>query len=116
LEAGLGFFVDLNKPEFVGHEALRQQKKAANYDRLVAILMNDKGPPPRSHYPVLSDNRKVSELTSGGIAPSLDGAGVALAYLPHPISKPGTPVQIEIRGKSHPAEVVKKPFHKKRAA
>jgi aminomethyltransferase len=116
LEAGLGIFVDLGKAEFVGHEALRAQKLAEDYDRLSAILMKQKGPPPRAHYAVLSEGGKVSELTSGGIAPSMGGAGIALAYLPRRIARPGTSVEIDIRGKAHAAEVVKKPFHKKRAA
>ena len=40
-------------------------------------------------------------------------SGIGMAYLPSEFSKPGTPLQIEVRGRLFPAEVVKKPFYKK---
>ena len=52
LQAGLGFFVDLNKGAFIGREVLAAEKAAGEYDRLVAIRMEAKGPPLRPHYAV----------------------------------------------------------------
>lgn len=113
LEAGLGFFVALEKGEFVGGEVLRQQKEKGPKRRLMAIKMDGPGAPPRPGYPVM--DRKgypIGVLTSGGMSPSL-GEGIGMAYLPVEEVKINTPVGIEVRGKILPAKVVKKPFYRK---
>ncbi len=114
LEAGLGFFVDLGKvPAFIGQAALQQQKADGVRERLTAFRMTEKSPPPRSHYVVAKDGQPVGETTSGGLAPSLDGVGIGLAYLPAALAKPGETVQIDIRGRRFGAVVEKKPFYKR---
>lgn len=111
LQAGLGFFVALDKEAFVGQDALLKEKANGLARKLVAFRMVGTAPPPRPHYPVLdSAGEALGEITSGTLSPSL-GYGIGLAYLPISHSKVGTPIQIEIRGKGYPAEVVKKPFY-----
>ena len=79
--------------------------------------MTEKSPPPRSHYLVFNqDGQPDGETTSGGLAPSLDGAGIGLAYLPPAVARPGEPVQIDIRGRRFGAVVEKKPFYKRAPA
>ena len=112
LQAGLGFFVQLDKGDFVGRDALVQQKAAGLPDKLTAFRMVGAAPPPRPHYPVVINNETVSEVCSGTQSPSL-GYGIGMAYLPVESSKPGTAIEIEIRGRRFPAEVVKKPFYHK---
>jgi aminomethyltransferase len=112
LEAGLGFFVDLAKEDFVGRELLLSQKNEGVAFRLTGFRMTCQSPPPRAHYPVLSEGKSVAEACSGGLSPSL-GRGIGMAYLPVALSKPGNALEIEIRGKRYPAETVKKPFHRK---
>ena len=113
IEAGLGFFCDLTKPEFIGRETLARQKAEGTAVKLTAIRYLEKGAPPRAHYPVVSaDGTVLGELASGVLSPSLM-SGIGMAYLPSEFSKPGTPLQIEVRGRLFPAEVVKKPFYKK---
>lgn len=114
LEAGLGFFVALDKGDFIGRDALLAQKAAGTHDRLCAIKQTEKGPPLRGHYAVHAGGQQIGELCSGGISPSL-GTGIGMAYLPAAFAKPGTEIQIDIRGKLFPAQVVKKPFYKKQA-
>ncbi len=112
LEAGLGYFVDLEKGDFIGRETLVRQKSEGPPSRLVALRYLEKGAPPRAHYPVLTeDGAPLGELTSGVLSPSL-GTGIAMAYLPAAAAKPGTRVLIDVRGRFFPAEVVKKPFYK----
>jgi aminomethyltransferase len=111
LEAGLGMFVALDKPGFIGREALLAQKSAGLPARLAAIRMTDKSPPPRAHYPVLVDGSVVGETTSGALSPS-SGDGIAMAYLPPRLATPGQLVQIDIRGRLFAAVVEKKPFHR----
>jgi aminomethyltransferase len=109
LEAGLSIFVDLNKPEFVGREALLAQKAAGIPSRLAPIRMIEKGPPPRAHYPVLAEGQQVAELCSGTLSPSL-GVGIGMAYLPAHLARIGQELEIEIRGRRFKAAVERKPF------
>ncbi len=113
IEAGLGFFCDLDKGEFIGRETLARQKADGPSVKLTAIQYTGKGAPPRAHYPVLSeDGKTIGELASGVLSPSLM-TGIAMAYLPAGYSKPGTTLQIDVRGRPFPAKVVKKPFYKR---
>ncbi|MEZ6132552.1 MAG: glycine cleavage system aminomethyltransferase GcvT [Planctomycetaceae bacterium] len=109
LEAGLGFAVDLTKADFVGKSVLAQQKSAGLARKLVAIRQLDRSPPPRPGYAVFHGEEQVGTLTSGGVSPSL-GCGISLAYIEQPHFTIGTALDVEIRGKRFPAEVVKKPF------
>ena len=112
LEAGLGFFVALEKGDFVGREVLARQKAEGLEQKLVAIEYLDKGAPPRAHYKVVTeDGEELGELGSGVLSPSL-GKGIGMVYLPIGLSKPGTPVWVDVRGRRFPAQVVKKPFYK----
>ena len=113
LEAGLGIFCALDK-EFIGVGPLRKQKAEGVKRRLAAIIMTEKGPPPRPHYAVLANGAPVGELCSGGLSPCLD-AGIGLAYLPIDLARAGQPLEIEIRGKKYAARVEKKPLYKKPA-
>ena len=110
LEAGLGFFVDLEKGVFVGRDALLAQKEAGLSARLVAIKVEEKSPPIRPHYAVLANGEKVGETSSGALSPSL-GYGIALAYLPFGLAKVGQALEIEVRDRRYRASVVKKPFY-----
>jgi aminomethyltransferase len=111
LEAGLSIFVDLNKPEFIGREALLGQRASGIPTRLAPIKMTEKGPPPRAHYPVLKEGRQVAELSSGTLSPSL-GFGIGMAYLPAEFARIGEELEIEIRGRRFAATVERKPFRK----
>ena len=112
IEAGLGFFCELQKSAFTGRDILAQQKSAGPELKLTAIRCTEKSPPPRAHYPVLdADGRTIGELSSGALSPSLS-IGIGMAYLPAEYSKLGTRLQIQVRERTFPAEVVKKPFYR----
>ena len=115
LEAGLKVFVKMDKPSFVGREVLAGQLENGIPTRLAAIMVTEKAPPPRPHYPVLHEGVVVGELASGGLAPSLGGAGIGMAYLPAELATPGTKLAIDVRGRPVAIEVVKKPFYKRPA-
>ena len=66
----------------------------------------------RSHYPVLKDGNVVGEVTSGQPSPTL-GYPIAMAYVDVEHSEPGTALDIELRGKPEPFEVVALPFYKR---
>ena len=109
LEAGLAFAVDLHKPDFIGRETLIRQKTKGLHRRLVALKQTNKSPPPRPGYVVFSGDEEVGTLSSGGVSPSL-GCGISMAYITSGHNKIGTVLEVEIRGKIFPAEVVRKPF------
>ena len=111
LEAGLAWLVHLDtKGEFIGREILEQQKAQKVNRRLVGLQMEGRHIA-RHGYPVLSGGKKVGEVTSGTLSPTLAKA-IALAYVPRNLSKVGSTLEIEVRGRSYPTRVVKKPFYR----
>lgn len=111
LEAGLGWLVHLDsKGEFIGREVLANQKETGVKRRLVGIEMQGRYIA-RHGYPVIAEGKSVGEVTSGSWSPTLEKA-IAMAYLPLELSKPGQSIQVEIRGKTYPGTVVKKPFYR----
>jgi len=112
IEAGLGFFVDLKKPKFVGREVLADAKENGTANRLVAFRMKSKGPPPRPHYSVWREGERIGEVTSGSLSPSLN-EGIGMAYVASAHAKAGTEIEIEIRDRKLPAVIEKKPLYKK---
>ena len=112
IEAGVGFFVALDKGDFVGREVLAEQKANGTKKKLAAFKMTEKSAPPRPHYPIWADGGKVGEAVSGTQSPSLN-LGIGLGYVPPPLAKAGTKIEIEIRGKLFAAEVVPKPIYRK---
>jgi aminomethyltransferase len=115
IEAGLGFFVALDKGDFVGRSVLAEQKAKGTNKKLVAFKMTERSAPPRPGYAVWSTGPalvKVGSVVSGTQSPTL-GAGIGMAYVPPDYAKANTTLSIEIRGKHAPAVVVPKPFYRK---
>jgi len=115
IEAGLGFFVALDKGDFVGRKALADQKANGPKKKCIAFKMPDKSAPPRPHYAIWSTGPKstrIGEVVSGTQSPSL-GIGIGLGYVPPEYVAPGNTIEIEIRGKRSPAQIVKKPIYQK---
>jgi aminomethyltransferase len=115
IEAGLGFFVALDKGEFIGRAVLAEQKAKGPSKKLAAVRMTDKSAPPRPRYAIWSTGpqaAKIGEVVSGTQSPSL-GIGIGLGYVPPEFAKANTALEIEIRGKRAAALVVPKPFYRK---
>jgi aminomethyltransferase len=115
VEAGLGFFVALDKGEFMGRAVLAEQKTKGPGKKLVAVRMADKSAPPRPRYAIWSAGppaARIGEVVSGTQSPSL-GLGIGLGYVPPEFAKVNTALEIEIRGKRAAAVVVPKPFYRK---
>jgi len=109
--AGLGMFCKLDKPEFIGREALIDQKENGTESRLVGIELADKAIP-RHGYTVLKDGEPVGEVTTGYHTISTDKS-VCMALVKVPYNKLGTELEIQIRKKTFPGVVVKKKFYDK---
>ncbi|WP_024819779.1 glycine cleavage system aminomethyltransferase GcvT [Arthrobacter sp. 31Y] len=114
--AGLGPVVALSKEgDFVGKEALTALKADGAGSTSGRKLVGLKGlgrRAGRGHYPVLKDGAVVGEVTSGQPSPTL-GYPVALAYVDVAFAELGTALDIDLRGKSEPFEVVALPFYKR---
>lgn len=114
--AGLGPVVSLAKEsDFIGKTALAELKAAGAGSTTGRKLVGLKGlgrRAGRSHYPVLKDGTVVGEVTSGQPSPTL-GYPIAMAYVDVELSEPGTALDIDLRGKPEPFEVVALPFYKR---
>ena len=111
IEASLSMFVKLDKPEFIGKEALAKQKAEGVKHRIVGLELEGSAIP-RHGYPVEIDGKVVGEITTGYRSIST-GKSVAMAMIDKPYDKLGTEVEVRIRKKTFPAKVVKKRFYDK---
>ena len=109
--AGLGIFVKLDKPEFIGKEALAKQKAEGAPKKLVGIELRDKAIP-RHGYTVLKDGQPIGEVTTGYHTISTDKS-VCMALVDAQYAALGTGVDIQIRKKVFPGVVCKKKFYDK---
>jgi aminomethyltransferase len=110
LEAGLGWAVAMDKPEFRGRDALLRQREEGLPSILRGVRMHERRHIPRAHYPVFVGDQLVGEITSGTFSPLL-GTGIALAYFwPADVVELEQEVEVDIRGRRGTATVVKPPF------
>ncbi len=110
-EAGLDRFCKMDKPDFVGREALEKAKSGVKRT-LVGLEMTERGIA-RDEYKVQDESaREIGYVTSGSPAPFLK-KNIALAYVPTEFGTVGTRVKVEIRGQGVAAVVVPTPFYKR---
>jgi aminomethyltransferase len=110
--AGLSMFCKLDKPEFIGKEALEEQKANGVEQKLVGIELTDKAIP-RHGYPVLNaEGEQVGEVTTGYHCLSVDKS-VCMALVKTNYAKLDTILYIQIRKKVFEGKVVKKKFYDK---
>ena len=107
LQAGLGWVVAWNKPEFVGRDAALAERDRGIERRLVGIVTEGRRPA-RAGCAISVDGAVVGEVTSGNFSPVL-GHGIALGFVP-PDTPEGTAVVIDVRGKDLPGHVAATPF------
>jgi len=111
-EAGLGWLVHLEMPSaFIGRQALEEQASSGPDQKLVGLKLQGRAIA-RHNNPVLKEGTPVGVITSGSWSPSLSEA-IALAYLPKDLASLGSQLEVEVRGRNHPAEVVKRPFYRR---
>lgn len=112
LEAGIGFAVKLGKDaDFIGKEALTQQKEQGLLRKLVGIEMLEKGIP-RTGYEVFVNEKQIGFVTTGTQSPTLK-KNVGLAIVDLAYTELGTEVDVQVRKKRLRAQVVATPFYKK---
>lgn len=111
LEADLGWIVGWKKEEFLGADVLRRQKAEGVTRKLVGFEVLDRAIA-RHGYDVYIDGNKSGVVTSGTQTPFLKKA-IGMAYLPADRTAPGTPFEVDVRGRRARAQVVAMPFYKR---
>ncbi|MDH3528066.1 MAG: glycine cleavage system aminomethyltransferase GcvT [Acidobacteriota bacterium] len=110
LEANLGWICKLTT-DFIGRDALAEQKRAGLTRKLVGFEMTDRGIA-RDGFDIYIDDRKSGFVTSGSPAPFLK-KNIGLAFVPAEFANIGQEIKIDVRGKMLAAEIVPTPFYKR---
>jgi glycine cleavage system aminomethyltransferase T/glycine/D-amino acid oxidase-like deaminating enzyme len=108
-EAGIGFAVNLDKPEFVGREALLRRKAEGPRHVLTCLTLDDPSRVVMGGEPVYDGDAPVGYVTSAAYGYSI-GRGIAYAWLDPRCAPPGTNLQIEYFGERLPATVQTEPL------
>jgi len=81
LEAGLGFAVKTDKPNFIGRDAVLAKRETGLEQRLVQFKLTDAEPLLYHNEPILRDGENVGYLSSGGYGHHV-GAAIGMGYVP----------------------------------
>ncbi len=111
LEADLGFGVDLEKPGAIGVPALAARAGAGTRREALSLSASG-GPVPRTGCRVLAGGKQVGIVTSGGHSPTLDRR-IARALVEKGSAREGGSLDVEIRGRAFPYQVVPSPFYRR---
>ena len=106
ISAALGWTCALGK-EFTGVEEIRRVKDEGPQRKLVPFVMEERAIP-RQGMAIEGGG----EVTSGTHSPMLD-VGIGMGYVPAAQAAPGTPLVVDVRGKTRTARVVTRPIYKR---
>jgi aminomethyltransferase len=110
-EADLGFAISKRRREaadFPGAARILAEREGKLSRIRVGLIVE--GAPAREGAEILdASGSAIGVVTSGGFAPSL-GKAIALGFVPPAHAGLGTKLQVSVRGRAQPAEVVPTPF------
>lgn len=113
VEAGLGWTVAKDKTDFIGKEFILKQLTHGTDKKFIAFKMLNQSIP-RKGCEIFQNGRIIGNTTSGSIAPYLNYS-VGLGYISRESAyEPGNKIEVLIRNKKVPAEIVKKPFYRRK--
>ena len=114
LEAGLGFAVKTDKPDFIGRNAVLRKKETGLESRLVQFKLTDPEPLLYHNEPIVRDSEIVGYLSSGSYGHHL-GAAVGMGYVPCKgeavADVLGSTYEIDVAGTRVVAEASLKPLY-----
>lgn len=111
IEAGLGWITKVKKENFIGLQAIKKIKEEGIKRRLVAMVASARTFP-RQGYEIYANGKNIGVVTSGTVSPITEKP-IALGYVNVDYKEFGTKINLLVRNKEVPAEVVKLPFIKK---
>ncbi len=111
LEAGLSWTIGWTKENFIGKQALEQEKSRGVKKKLIGFELTDRGIA-REGCPIQVNGKVVGKVTSGTFSPTLKQS-IGLAYVSTEFAQVGQTLEIEVRGKAQKARIVKTPFYKR---
>ena len=107
-EAGIGFAVKLDT-EFVGRDALEGVQVEGPEEKLVGLVLKERGVPRHGYAVTTADGEAIGHVTSGTMSPTL-GEPIALAYLPREYVGENRTVRVVIRDEPKKARTTTTPF------
>jgi glycine cleavage system T protein len=114
LEAGLGFAVKTEKPDFIGRDAVLRKKETGLEQRLVQFKLKDSEPLMYHNEPILRNGENVGYLSSGGYGHHV-GAAIGMGYVPckgeSVAELLNSTFEIDVMGTRVKAEAQLKPFY-----
>jgi len=114
LEAGLGFAVKKDKPDFIGRGAVLDKLEQGLDKRMVQFRLTDPEPLLYHNEPILRNGELVGFLTSGAYGHALGGA-MGLGYVPctgeTPADLLASTFEIDVMGTKFHAEASLKPMY-----
>ncbi len=110
LEAGLGRFVDFEKGDFVGRDALLRRRDAGVERSLACLVVDVADADPHGGEPIRAGGEIIGYVAAGGYGHVVEES-IALAYLPIACAQPGTRLEVQILGDRRPAQVVVAPLY-----
>ncbi|MBW2232362.1 MAG: GcvT family protein [Deltaproteobacteria bacterium] len=110
LEAGMGRFVDFEKGDFIGRDALLRQQEQGLERELACLVVDAGDADPHGYEPILYGRTRVGYVASGGYGHTVEKT-IVLAYLPTAHLAPGTELTVEILGERRAAQVVEEPLY-----
>ncbi|MEO0912430.1 MAG: aminomethyltransferase family protein, partial [Pseudomonadota bacterium] len=114
LEAGLGFAVKRDKPDFIGKDAVLRRREEGLKNRMIQFQLEDPAAMLYHHEPILRDGKMVGYLTSGNYGHKL-GTSIGLGYVPCAGESAdellASSYSIEIAGKPYEAKASLKPLY-----
>lgn len=111
LEADLDRWVKLDKPRFIGRDAMARERERGPRRGLIGFATGERVIP-RAGMAVYAGDRAIGTVTSGTFSPTL-GHGIALALVERPAPAAGSEVCVEVRGQRQPGTVVEGPFYRR---
>ena len=107
-EVGLGRFVRLKNRQCIGKSALLAQKRKGITKQLIGFQMLDRAVA-RAGYTIYQGDERIGCVTSGAPSPSLK-CSIGFAAIELRAGSENEKIDVEIRGKLHPAKIVEVPF------
>jgi dimethylglycine dehydrogenase len=110
IEAGQDRFVDFDKGDFIGRQALLNQKEAGVKERLALMVVEAEDADCIGDEPVFIGDEMIGRIASGGYGHYL-GKSLAMGYIDAEAAKPGTAVEIAVLGERRSAKTVEIPLY-----